>query len=44
LKNFFAEQALLEQPFVKDNAMTVGKLAADAKMKVKQFVHWELGK
>lgn len=44
LKNFFAEQALLEQPFVKDSAITVGKLAAGAKMKVIRFVHWELGK
>jgi elongation factor Ts len=44
LKNFYAEQALLEQPFVKDSALTVGKLATDAKMKVVRFVHWELGK
>jgi elongation factor Ts len=44
LKNFYAEHALLEQPFVKDNALTVGKLAGDAKMKVVRFIHWELGK
>jgi elongation factor Ts len=44
LKNFFAEQALLEQPFVKDNAISVGKLASGAKMKVVGFIRWELGK
>ncbi len=44
LKNFFAEHALLEQPFVKDSALTVGKLASGAKIKVVRFVHWELGK
>lgn len=44
LKNFFAERVLMEQPFVKDDSQTVGKLATDAKMKVVRFVHWELGK
>jgi elongation factor Ts len=44
LKNFFAERVLLEQPFVKDDKQTVGKVADQAKMKVVRFVRWELGK
>jgi elongation factor Ts len=44
LRNFFAEQVLLEQPFVKDNKLTVGKMAADAGMKIVRYVYWELGK
>jgi elongation factor Ts len=44
LKNFYAEVALLEQPFVKENSVTVGKHAESKGMKVKKFVHWELGK
>lgn len=44
LKNFFAEKVLLEQPFVKDDKRTVGKVAEEAKMQVVRFVRWELGK
>jgi elongation factor Ts len=44
LKNFFAEKVLLEQPFVKDDKRTVGKVADEAKMKVVRFIRWELGK
>ncbi len=44
LKNFFAERVLLEQPFVKDDTQTVGKIAQAAKMKIVKFVRWELGK
>jgi elongation factor Ts len=44
LRNFFAEKVLLEQPFVKDDSMTVAKFAQQNKMEVKDFVHWELGK
>ncbi len=44
LKNFYAEKALLEQAFVKDNAISVGQYAQQNGMKVKKFVHWELGK
>lgn len=44
LKNFYAEKVLTEQPFVKENSVTVGKYADDAKMKVVKFIHWELGK
>lgn len=44
LRGFFAEKVLLEQPYVKDQAITVGKYAEQNKMQVKEFVHWELGK
>ena len=44
LKNFYAECVLLEQPYVKEPEKTVGKIAAEAGMKVKRFVHWALGK
>jgi elongation factor Ts len=44
LKNFFAERVLLEQPFVKENSLSVGQYAESKGMKVKKFVHWELGK
>jgi elongation factor Ts len=44
LKNFYAEKVLSEQPFVKENTQTVGAYAGGHKMKIKQFVHWVLGK
>lgn len=44
LKNFFAEKVLLEQPFVKENSQSVAQYAASKGMKVKRFIHWELGK
>ena len=44
LKNFYAEKVLLEQPFVKENSLSVGKYAESKGMQVKKFVHWELGK
>jgi elongation factor Ts len=44
LRNFYAERVLCEQPFVKDDKITVGKHADGHGMKIKQFVHWELGK
>jgi elongation factor Ts len=44
LKNFYAEKALLEQPFVKENSISVGQFAKDKGMTVKKFIHWELGK
>ncbi len=39
----FAEQVLLEQPFVKESKQTVGKFLEANKMKVLEFIHWELG-
>jgi elongation factor Ts len=44
MRNFYAERVLLEQPYVKEDKQTVGKFAEGKGMKVKQFVHWELGK
>ena len=44
LKNFYAEKVLSEQPFVKENTQTVADYAGSHKMKIKQFVHWVLGK
>jgi len=46
LRNFYAEQCLLDQPFVKaeDGKTTVGKTAKQAGMKVVRFAHWELAK
>lgn len=44
LKNFFAERVLNEQPFIKDDSKTVGKLAGESKMQIKRFIRWELGK
>jgi elongation factor Ts len=44
LRNFYAEKALLEQPFVKDPAMSVAEYAKQHNMTVKRFVLWELGK
>ena len=44
LKNYYAEQVLLEQPFVKDDKQTVGQFAKQHGMQVKRFVRWEIGK
>lgn len=44
MKSFYAENCLLEQPFVKDAAKTVGQVAKEAGMKIVRFVHWEIGK
>ena len=49
LEKFFAEQALLEQPFVKNPDVTVGQLVTDAsartgeKIEVRRFVRYALG-
>jgi len=43
LRNFYAEQVLTEQPFVKDDKQTVGKVAKAGGLKLKKFVHWRLG-
>lgn len=44
LRNFYAQRCLLEQPFVKDEKRTVGKVAQQAGMEIVRFVHWELPK
>lgn len=42
MRQYFAERALLEQPFVKDDKQSVGKYAEANGMKVKQYWHWVL--
>jgi elongation factor Ts len=42
LGNFFAEQVLCEQPFVKSDKQTVSQFAEENGMKLKQFIHWDL--
>ena len=42
LRSFYAQRCLAEQPFVKDDKQTVGKVAREAGMKIVRFVHWEL--
>jgi len=46
LKNFYAERVLHEQAFVKaeDGKQTVGQYAQSKGMKLKKFIHWELGR
>ena len=49
LEKFYAEQALLEQPFVKNPDITVGQLVTDAaartgeKIEVRRFARFQLG-
>jgi elongation factor Ts len=43
MRNFYAENVLSEQPFVKDDKITVGKVAAGGGMKLKRFIRWNLG-
>jgi len=43
LRNFFSDNVLLEQPFVKDDKQTVGKLAKDSGVEVKSMENWTLG-
>jgi elongation factor Ts len=43
MRNFYAENVLSEQPFVKDDKQSVGKVAAAGGMKLKKFTRWQLG-
>ena len=43
MRNFFAENVLTEQPFVKDDKQTVGKVAKAGGMTIKGFTAWKLG-
>lgn len=43
MDKFYSEICLLEQPFVKDEEKTVGKLAEEAGAQVKAFWRYELG-
>ena len=42
MKTWFAENVLLEQPFVKDDSKTVGDLLKSAGLKLVRFVRYEL--
>ncbi|WP_164102744.1 translation elongation factor Ts [Candidatus Laterigemmans baculatus] len=43
MRQFIAERALLEQPFVKDDKQSVGEYAKSNGMQIKQYWHWVLG-
>jgi elongation factor Ts len=43
MRNFYAEHVLSEQPFVKDDKQTVGKVASAGGMKLVKFLRWQLG-
>jgi elongation factor Ts len=43
MRNFYAENVLAEQPFVRDDKQTVGKIAQSGGMKIKRFIRWQLG-
>src|SRR4029078_117827 len=43
MRNFYAENVLSEQPFVKSDKQSVEKIAAAANMKLKKFTRWQLG-
>jgi elongation factor Ts len=43
IKKFLAENSLVEQAFVKDPEVTVGKLVSSAGAKVSSFVRFEVG-
>jgi elongation factor Ts len=42
LRDFFAQHALNEQPFVKEPKLTVAKYVKQNGLTIKQFCHWEL--
>jgi elongation factor Ts len=43
LKTWFAENVLVEQPFVKDESKTVGEMLKNAGLTVKRFVRFKVG-
>ncbi|MCI0463748.1 MAG: translation elongation factor Ts [Gemmataceae bacterium] len=43
VKTWFAENVLVEQPFVRDDSKTVGQLLASAGLKVVTFVRYKVG-
>src|SRR5205823_9776431 len=43
LKTWFAENVLVEQPFVKDDSKTVGDLLKSAGLKVVRFIRYRVG-
>lgn len=43
IKKFLKENSLVDQPFVKNPEVTVGKLAKDAGAEIKSFIRFEVG-
>lgn len=43
IRQYCAERALLDQPFVKDDKLSVGQYAQQCGMNVHQFWHWIIG-
>jgi elongation factor Ts len=43
IRQYCAERALVEQPFVKDDKISVGQYAKNNDMKLKGFWHWIIG-
>lgn len=43
MRNFYAEKVLAEQPFVKDDKQTVGKVAQAGGMELRGFSLWKVG-
>jgi elongation factor Ts len=43
LKTWFAENVLVEQPFVRDDSKTVGQLLAQNGLKMVKFVRYRVG-
>ncbi|HEY3393030.1 MAG TPA: translation elongation factor Ts, partial [Lacipirellulaceae bacterium] len=43
MRNFYAEHVLSEQPFVRDDKQSVGKVAQAGGMKLVKFIRWQLG-
>jgi elongation factor Ts len=43
MRSFYAEHVLSEQPFVKDDKQTVGKVAAAGGLKLVKFIRWQVG-
>lgn len=43
MRNFYAENVLEEQPFVRDEKQTVGAIAKAGGMKLVRFLRWQLG-
>jgi elongation factor Ts len=43
MKTWYAENVLVEQPFVKDETKTVGDLLKGAGLKMSRFVRYKVG-
>ena len=43
MKTWFAENVLVEQPFVKDDSKTVGDLLKSAGLKLVKFIRYKVG-